>query len=379
MFSLFSIVQFPNDACTTTSGTYTNGTCLTSSECTSKGGSVLGNCAAGFGVCCVFSVSASGTTVTENSTYIINPSYPSNYVPTSTPNTLTYTIAKCQDDICRVRLDFDTFEMTAPSSGGVADEGQCDTDRLAFTTTAQTVVPTTGATGTYGSYPYLCGTNTGLHAYLDLSPTSGDTATLTFTIGDSTSNQFKIKVTQLSCSDYQISQWQQCFQYFTGVTGTIRSYNYAQPQLLAAQQFNHCIRQEEDHCCIQYSPVSPSTFRMAGGRADTAAGTPCIGADAALLCSDGLGCSTDFLLIPNSGGSGVVGANAGSPSDRYCGPALSPFNAPIPQPVISCELPFVVSLQTSSNDCGGEAAGTTAGNCQNSQFQLTYRQIPGTC
>ena len=26
-------------------------------------------------------------------------------------------------------------------------------------------------------------------------------------------------------------------------SGTIRSYNYAQPQLLAAQQFNHCIRQ----------------------------------------------------------------------------------------------------------------------------------------
>ena len=136
-------------------------TCLTSSECTSKGGSVLGNCAAGFGVCCVFSVSASGTTVTENSTYIINPSYPSNYVPTSTPNTLTYTIAKCQDDICRVRLDFDTFELTSPSSGGVADEGQCDTDMLAFTTTAQAVVPTTGSTGTYGSYPYICGTNTG--------------------------------------------------------------------------------------------------------------------------------------------------------------------------------------------------------------------------
>ena len=47
-------------------------------------------------------------------------------------------------------------------------------------------------------------------------------------------------------------------------------------------------------------------IRMAGGRADTAAGTPCIGADATLLCSDGLGCSTDFLLIPNSGGSGFA-------------------------------------------------------------------------
>ena len=55
-----------------------------------------------------------------------------------------------------------------------------------------------------------------------------------------------------------------------------------------------------------YEEENVSKIRMAGGRADTAAGTPCIGADATLLCSDGLGCSTDFLLIPNSGGQGFL-------------------------------------------------------------------------
>ena len=53
VFSLFSIVQFPNSACTSTSSTYSNGTCLTNSECSSKGGSAQGNCASGFGVCCI--------------------------------------------------------------------------------------------------------------------------------------------------------------------------------------------------------------------------------------------------------------------------------------------------------------------------------------
>merc|ERR1719348_2531883 len=81
VFSLFSIVQFPNEGCTSTSSTYDNGTCFTASECSSKGGSAMGNCAAGFGVCCVFSVSASGSTVSTNCSYIVNPSYPSNYVP----------------------------------------------------------------------------------------------------------------------------------------------------------------------------------------------------------------------------------------------------------------------------------------------------------
>ena len=51
-FSLFSIVQFPNQQCTASSSSTTYGTCYTSSECTSKGGSSDGNCAAGFGVCC---------------------------------------------------------------------------------------------------------------------------------------------------------------------------------------------------------------------------------------------------------------------------------------------------------------------------------------
>merc|ERR1719427_1938646 len=93
VFSLFSIVQFPNSACTSTSSTYSNGTCFTASECSSKGGTAQGNCAAGFGVCCIFSVSATASTISENCTYIVNPSYPSNYAPTTTPSTVSYTIS----------------------------------------------------------------------------------------------------------------------------------------------------------------------------------------------------------------------------------------------------------------------------------------------
>ena len=33
-------------------------------------------------------------------------------------------------------------------------------------------------------------------AYIDLSPTETDTGTISFTVGDSTSNQWKIKVTE---------------------------------------------------------------------------------------------------------------------------------------------------------------------------------------
>ena len=105
------------------------------------------------------SVYASASSISQNLTYIVNPSYPANYVPSSTPSTLTYTVNKCSTDICRIRLDYDLFVLTAPLAAATT-QGQCSTDVMTLATTAQTVVPTTT---TYGQYPYLCGTNTGYH------------------------------------------------------------------------------------------------------------------------------------------------------------------------------------------------------------------------
>ena len=51
VFSIFQIVKFNNDACDAIDGTM--GTCYTASECTANGGEERGNCASGFGVCCV--------------------------------------------------------------------------------------------------------------------------------------------------------------------------------------------------------------------------------------------------------------------------------------------------------------------------------------
>ena len=129
----------------------------------------------------------------------------------------------------------------------------------------------------------------------------------------------------------------------------------------------------QDHCCIQWSQESPTTFRVAGGREDDAPGIAC---GPTALCSDGEGCSTDFVLIPNSDGTGMVNSGVAN-SDRYCGNALSPMNSPIPQPVISCTLPFELGHQTGSSSVGGIDSAKV--NSPNSQFVLIYSQIPGTC
>jgi len=378
VFSLFSIVQFPNDACRSTSGTYSNGTCYTSGECSSKGGSAQGNCAAGFGVCCTFSVSATSSRVSENCTYIVNPNYPSNYAPTSTPTTVSYTINKSSNDICRIRLDYDIFVLDQPvttSDDNKATSGQCSTDRMTMTTTDRATTPATGATATYGQYPYLCGTNTGYHSYLDLSCTSTDSATLSFLIGSTTTNQWKVKVTQYSCNDPGVAAQQGCFQYHTGITGTVQNYNFAGGQQLAGQNYKHCIRQEEGYCCIQYTVIS---YDMGGGDDDGV--TTCLlgGLAGATRCSGASLCSMDFIIIPGAGESPTGNpATPGENYERFCGLNLNAVGFPNQNaPIISCECPFEISHIT-----GIEALTGIAGNSADPPvgFQLSYSQLAGSC
>ena len=100
--SLFSVVQFPNEACTSSSSSTTTGTCYTTSECTTRSGTADGSCAAGFGVCCVITSSTCGTTLSANITYIRNPGYPSALTPTTT-GSCSFTIDKVSEDICQLR------------------------------------------------------------------------------------------------------------------------------------------------------------------------------------------------------------------------------------------------------------------------------------
>merc|ERR1719216_383223 len=111
-FSLFSVVTFKNEECTTET-TLTRGarkgTCYTTTECSDKSGLKSGNCASGFGVCCIFLNTASTTsTISENRTYLRNSNYPS-YETATAAVSIVYTIHKMQTDICQIRLDFVKF------------------------------------------------------------------------------------------------------------------------------------------------------------------------------------------------------------------------------------------------------------------------------
>ena len=94
----------------------------------------------------IVTTSTCGSTLSTNTTYIRNPGYPSSYTPSSA-GTCTYTFSKVSDDICQLRLDFQTFSgfTTTTPAGACSD--------------------TFAAAGQTGSDPpSICGTNTDYHS-----------------------------------------------------------------------------------------------------------------------------------------------------------------------------------------------------------------------
>jgi len=240
VFSLFSVVTFPNEQCTGASSTASLpvlGTCFSSTECTSKSGAADGNCASGFGVCCTFTVTTCGSTVTNNCTYVQNPGYPSSY---TTAGTCEYSVTPESSDICQLRLDFDNFDNTDDADGG------CTIDNLKVTT------------GSGRVYTPMCGTNTGSHIYVETGRvTSGQKLAWTVqATGTSTTSTWRVKVSQIECFSTSKPP-NDCFQYLTGKSGTINSFNW--PTVMTADmEYTVCVRREAGYCGIEWA-VSTAT------------------------------------------------------------------------------------------------------------------------
>lgn len=353
VLSLFSIVQFPNDICTSASAANPNGLCMASSECSSKSGTASGNCASGFGVCCVFTVSTCGSTITNNVTYITNPGFPTAY---TTTGTCSYTVSKCADDICQLRLDFDTLALGVATGPAVAttNYGCCGSGCFlpdGTTAGATDSLTVTGQTGI--NPPVICGINTGYHMYVDIGTASTDTAKIEFYTTAGNKN-WNARVTQIPC-DASYRPPSGCTQYFTGTTGTVASYGFQSGQLLQSQQYNNCIRQEEGYCSITYSEsstTSPDPFIMTNdGAANAAESTVDI-------------CINSYVRVPDGQ---II---AGTLANQFCGAALGVDGDTNPAPVSSTSTPFTLGVFTAA----AEMEQTNTANTAATGFNLDYAQ-----
>ncbi|CAG9830897.1 unnamed protein product [Diabrotica balteata] len=184
LFSLFTIVQFNNTQCNATNevGSYL-GLCYTAAECSNLGGTAVGNCASGYGVCCIFKGTCGGS-ASQNCSYFESPNYPDYYpaggmviVPTtmappattinpsptpdpriywnffnnelarqSTDNTLSciFSVYKVSDSVTKMKIDFLDLELAG------ATNGTCTVESLVITGQSSNFV-----------VPPICGYNTG--------------------------------------------------------------------------------------------------------------------------------------------------------------------------------------------------------------------------
>jgi len=268
--SVFNVVTFPNDACGASNGY--NGTCYTTSECTSKGGTASGTCASSFGVCCVFSLSCGGSSSAKNSYAII-----SSYSTSSDDDPCTYTFCKTNSDVCKLRIDFDTMVLADPGTSISATDGtdgllmgNCKTDSLTVSNPGGQVPPT------------ICGYNTGQHMWVPASEQCNSINIDIDTGSTGTTRKWTIKVTQYECGNMMAPE-QDCLQYHTAASGTIATFNYdtssssvATTQVhLAHQYYDICIRRKRSYCSVCFSPYihAPTTSTTAASSFGLSAGS----------------------------------------------------------------------------------------------------------
>ncbi|XP_040580159.2 uncharacterized protein [Lepeophtheirus salmonis] len=292
------------------------------------GGSTNGNCASGFGVCCVFSTNTCGSTVTQNVSFIRNPGFPS---ALNSPQTCSFTIQRLNTNICQLRLDFVKLSTAEASDGtcGISSGGAVGTgDEITVTSASGFNPPGIGG---------LCGDNMdGQHMYVEFG--SGNSITWSIVVGSDTSvnRLWNIKTSQIPCnSNFKAPNG--CVQYFTGSSGTISSYNRAGQRLPVGSTYQNCIRREDGKCAIEYR----SNFFTLG----------------AIATSQVAACTAAGITIP-----GAVGTT----TNTFCQTKFNAINAQTVNGVIrSEEIPFRLGV-----------AVQDAGNANLEGFELTYNQIP---
>jgi len=360
ILSVFQVVSFPNDVCV---GSTKNGTCYTSSECSSNGGTSDGSCANGYGVCCIFTINC-GAQSSQNCTY-----FESSGV---TSGNCRATICPCSTTICQLRLDFITHVITGPSTltttaTKILNGAVNPTSTVLASLASQCLTDSFSVTNPGGgSNPVLCGTNTGEHMYVDASDACNE---LNFQLGTNpagvtglATRSWSIKATQYDCNSRSKAP-AGCTQYFSGATsGVVRSYNYAGGYHLANQNQKICVRRERGNCRICWSTTAVTDFAVSG-MAKGIIGT-CCG-----YAANGKGSNYDCVQIPSAskaadkailpGVAGFCGINglvtvAGTTSATVCS-MRTPF-----------ELRFITDSYEVATSAAEEAEGTQKG------FELNY-------
>ncbi|XP_036334631.1 uncharacterized protein LOC118745212 [Rhagoletis pomonella] len=307
------------------------GSCFNAYECRAKGGTAKGECAMGFGVCCIF-IASCNTTISNNITYLVSPQFPS-FMPSNFSTPCNFKIELMNNEVSQLRIDFYHFSMGQPNRR----TGVCDGDVFAVN-------------GGPSGELTLCGQNSGQHIYYEVGGAAaprqtlyGNLRPLTFSqlypnsssnsmpaieISMNFSQRFQpIRLWEIRLAQIPFSQRAPvgCLQYHTGTEGIIQTFNFAENgRHLANQNYRICMRQEQAMCSIMYQPCDEQSFRIgpssAGDPGMLNMGVPALMMDPMLA-----GVMSGMIGGANGGGGG--GGAAGS-VDNSAMDAMPTMQAP---------------------------------------------------
>jgi len=362
-FSLFSVVTFPNAECTTDTTPAMIGICVTAEECSNDGDVIAqaqGNCASGFGVCCMRRVEGSpNAAITSGLTYVQSPDFPQAVTALNPAGGAA--VAAVQRDfnimgganVCQIRFDFITASVTGPGATGT-----CATDSISVNTPTRTALQTGVAA--------LCGVLTGQHLIVEVAPgTNAMAATLNIDTGAAAGNRmWKILVKCVECDSADRAPMG-CNQFFTDASGRISSFNGPQAitdgthTLLDNLEYTICFRQIAGMCGVRLTQsrqgnTAPDSFQLATVAATAVA--------AGAKSTTGAACAVQFLRVPDA--IVTLATGAATTPRRVCGEHLSSQLGEAQSGAID-NMGFEIGVFS-------QGAGSVAGT----GFDLLYSQTP---
>lgn len=165
------------------------------------------------------------------------------------------------------------------------------------------------------SPPEFCGLGTGQHLYLQAHPGQDLTAGIHISLGSSDyERSWNIRVTQIECGESWTAP-ANCLQYFTGITGTVSTWNYEDTNYIHTnnQDYAVCVRREEGYCGVSWTQhSSANSFGVDGPKTKGRAGEDC---------------RLDYVAIPGGSATG-----RGASVERWCGAVFGVTTTSSPLP-----------------------------------------------
>jgi len=332
------------------------GICVTAEECSNDGDVIAqaqGNCASGFGVCCMRRVEGNpNAAITSGLTYVQSPDFPQAVTALNPAGGAA--VAAVQRDfnimggpnVCQIRFDFITASVTVPGATGA-----CATDSISVNTPTRTALQTGVAA--------LCGVLTGQHLIVEVAPgTNAMAATLNIDTGAAAGNRmWKILVKCVECDSADRAPMG-CNQFFSDASGRISSFNGPQAitdgthTMLDNLEYTICFRQIAGMCGVRLTQsrtanTAPDSWNFLPANAKSQVGT---------------NCAVQFLRVP--GTTTTVAAGTATTPRRVCGGLLSSQDGEAQDGAID-NIGFEIGVFSQG---AGSGAGTG--------FDLLYSQTP---